>query len=112
MIELIVVMGLATQPTLSGATTICHEYENRIEADHQWSEDDFTYEKAKAAAIRILEIVEGEYRPDWYELANLHTLIEGFHLKRRALESVEAQESSTYAVSAFCTFLTSRPIVD
>jgi hypothetical protein len=93
---------------------LCEDYESPIEEGHRWHESDFTYDRAKAAASRMQEIVEGEYYPEWYELSNLFALVEGFHLRRSALNSMERGNGpvSTYHISAFCTFLASRPVVD
>ena len=100
-------------PTLGLANDICHDYENKIEPDHQWKESDFTKEKAQKALDFLVGVVKDNKKYEWFELTNAHTLVEGFVLKRAALREMEINSMPPdYHRSAFCLWVTTRSVVD
>ena len=86
---------------------ICSNYENKIEADHQWNELDFTKENAENALKRMNQAVQSEVALDWYEYPNLSTLVEGYILKTQF-----TAKPSDHSRDMFCNFLIRTPIVD
>ena len=86
---------------------ICSNYENKIEADHQWNESDFTKENAENALKIMNQAVQSEVSLDWYEYPNLSTLVEGYILKSQF--TINPSDRSR---DRFCNFLIRTPIVD
>lgn len=103
---LIITLALLASHNIFAEET-CKGFESQIEPDMQWKETDFTKERAKEAVDKIDKAVSGKISLDWYEFPNAATQIEGYLLKVKAIK-----DPSSYNISMFCNFVTSRPIVD
>ena len=102
---------------LGAAEEMCALYENKIVPDHQWRASDFTKEKANHALKQLNLIVNENKRYEWNEIALLKTVIEGYILKRSALEEIKkiGRETKPYYKnhqSTFYAWLIATPIVD
>ncbi len=88
------------------AEPMCPVNEN-IAEDMRIPEVEFNKENAEAALARLAAVVRGERKPhDWTEVPNALKIIEGYILRKYALEEMSAAHE--FHREQFCLFMRER----